>query len=46
MPFDAIAIVLCGWPLKGKRLDAGPQAYRSLTNDVVKSICRCDYING
>jgi transposase len=27
-------------------LDAGTQAYRSLTNEVVKSVCRCDYING
>ena len=26
-------------------LDAGTQAYRSLTNEVVKSVCRCDYIN-
>jgi transposase len=27
-------------------LDAGTQAYQSLTNDVVKSVCRCDYIDG
>lgn len=25
-------------------LDAGTQAYRSLTTEVVKSVCRCDYI--
>jgi len=27
-------------------LDAGTQAYRALSNDVIKSVCRCDYING
>ena len=27
-------------------LDAGTQAYRALTNEMVKSVCRCDYING
>lgn len=26
-------------------LEAGAQAYRSLTHDTVKSVCRCDYIN-
>ena len=26
-------------------LDAGTQAYRTLTREVLKSVCRCDYIN-